>query len=178
MQVAGQEGFADLRPLFKGKKYFGVDYRIGLGVDMVADITNLRAIEDNSVGTVICCDTFEHICNPFKAISELKRISKGMVIITSVMNFPIHSYPHDFYRYTPQGFEYLLSDFEHSQVISVGRHDFPHTVIGIASNKSFNTLDLTEYEKKWYNQQTKSQMLLSLYVRMKRRALGVKTLSL
>jgi hypothetical protein len=36
MQVPGQEGLADLRPLFPGKKYVGTDMAKGLGVDIVA----------------------------------------------------------------------------------------------------------------------------------------------
>ncbi len=40
-QVAGQEEIADLRGLFSGKDYLGIDLREGPGVDEVADVENL-----------------------------------------------------------------------------------------------------------------------------------------
>jgi len=42
LQVPGQEGFADLRPIFEGKRYIGCDMREGPGVDLVL---NLHAID-------------------------------------------------------------------------------------------------------------------------------------
>ena len=37
--VEGQEELADLRPLFKGKKYIGCDMRPGPGVDRIEDVS-------------------------------------------------------------------------------------------------------------------------------------------
>ena len=42
-QVAGQEGLADLRPLFRGRRYVGCDMRPGPGVDEVMDLQIGRA---------------------------------------------------------------------------------------------------------------------------------------
>lgn len=42
LQVSGQEGFADLRPLFPNKEYVGCDIREGPGVDhrLVLELTS------------------------------------------------------------------------------------------------------------------------------------------
>ena len=90
-QADGQESAADLRDIFPGIDYVGCDMRPGKGVDRVLD---LHAIDlpNTSVATVISCDTLEHVEYPRQAIAEIHRIldPQGMLIITSVMNFPIH----------------------------------------------------------------------------------------
>ena len=53
--------------------------------------------------------------------------------MSSTMNFPIHNFPNDYWRFTPSAFKSLLKIFKHSLVYSVGDKDFPHTVVGIAS---------------------------------------------
>lgn len=132
LQVPGQEAFADLRPLFPGKQYFGADMREGLGVDRVL---NLHAIdlEDHSVGTILSLDTLEHVEYPHKAVSEIHRVLKpnGIAILSSVMDFPIHDFPYDYWRFTPEAFKSLLKPFAHSFVGFAGRTSFPHTVVGV-----------------------------------------------
>src|SRR4030042_3500545 len=89
-RVEGQEEFADLRPFFPGKVYVGCDMRSGLGVDRIEDVHCLK-MKTNSVGTVLIFDTLEHVENVHQAMKEIYRILKpgGMVIMSSVMNFPI-----------------------------------------------------------------------------------------
>ena len=58
-QVAGQESL-DLRGLFPGRDYIGLDMRPGPGVDCVASAEKLPQA-DASIGTVIACNTFEHV---------------------------------------------------------------------------------------------------------------------
>jgi SAM-dependent methyltransferase len=151
MQVPGQEEFADLRPLFSGKQYFGADMREGPGVDK---ILNLHEIElpSGCVGTVLCLDTLEHVEYPHKALEEIYRILKpdGIVIISSVMNFRIHDYPHDYWRFTPEAFKSLLKPFSDSFVGFVGLKDFPHTVVGIGfKEKSFPLSQFEMDYEKW-----------------------------
>ena len=153
LQVDGQEGFADLRQYFKGKEYIGCDYRAGLGVDFVTDITDIK-LPDNSVSTILCIDTLEHVCNPQKAVDEMFRILKpgGILLMTSVMYFPIHSYPYDYYRFTPDGFKYLLSNFRNA-TFYCGHKLKPHTIVGIASKDGDlpNLSKISEWAKKNYN---------------------------
>ena len=59
-QVEGQVGFADLRSLFPGKPFLGCDMRSGPGVDRVEDVSAMT-LGDESAGTIICLETFEHV---------------------------------------------------------------------------------------------------------------------
>lgn len=132
LQVSGQEGFADLRPLFPGQEYVGADMREGTGVDKLLDLHDID-LPSESVGTVICLDTLEHVEYPHKALEEIHRILKsdGTAVISSVMFFPIHDYPHDYWRFTPEAFRSLLKPFRSSFVGFAGDQLFPHTVVGI-----------------------------------------------
>ena len=141
-QVEGQEGFADLRPLFSGKKYVGADLRKGPGVDVILDLHDIN-LPSESVGTVLILDTLEHVEYPRKAIENARTILKedGIVVITSVMNFALHDYPQDYWRFTPEAFRSLLKQFSYSFVDSLGNPEFPHTILGIGF-KSLGHRDL------------------------------------
>lgn len=131
-QVTGQEGFADLRPLFPGLEYVGCDYRPGPGVDKVLDLHKID-LPSESVGTVLILETLEHVEFPWKAMEEIFRILRpgGIVVMSSVMDMPIHSYPHDYWRFTPEAFQSLLGDFADTFAGSAGNAWFPHTIVGI-----------------------------------------------
>ncbi len=134
-QVKGQEGYADLRPLFKNNFFVGVDIRIGPGVDTLHDIHNL-GFKNNCASWVLCLDTLEHVKNPLEAVAELKRVmkKKGIIILSSVMDFPIHEHPWDFWRFTPQIFDEMFSDLKYKLILYQGEHLKPHTIIGLGSN--------------------------------------------
>ncbi len=132
LQVQGQEGYADLRSFFRGKKYIGADIQKGRGVDQILNLHNID-LRSESVGTVLIMDTLEHVEFPRKAIDEVYRILKpnGILVVSSVMNFPIHDYPHDYWRFTPEGFKSLMKIFPCFLVDFAGNKKCPHTVIGI-----------------------------------------------
>ncbi len=134
LRVPGQEEIADLRPLFPGRAYIGTDFREGLGVDKVVDLHNIK-LPKRSVGTAIMLETLEHVEYPRKALENLHRVLKndGILIISSLMNFPIHNYPYDYWRFTPEGFKSLLKGFAFSFVEFFGDPEFPVSILGIAS---------------------------------------------
>ncbi len=157
-QVKGQEGFADLRPLFKDKIYFGCDLRKGRGVDKVLDLHSIK-LSDHTAGTVICVDTIEHVEYVRKATDEIHRILKpnGKLIISSVMDFPIHSHPNDYWRFTPEGFKSILKRFKNSYVFGVGYKIMPHTIVGIAGKGELKLKkemldEINKWKKRWVEQ--------------------------
>jgi len=151
-QVPGQEGFADLRPFFPLKKYVGADLIEGPGVDIILDVHDID-LPSESVGTVLLMDTLEHVEFPRKAIEEIHRILKpnGVLIMSSVMNFQIHDYPNDYWRFTPEAFRSLLKPFASSFVDFAGESNFPHTVVGMGFKEyDFRAMDkFTERFKFW-----------------------------
>jgi SAM-dependent methyltransferase len=137
----GQEQEAYLRDFFPGVEYIGCDVQEGPNVDRVEDIHKL-SFADDSVGTVVCVEVLEHVHDPLRAVREIHRVLKpgGVAVLTSVMFFPIHSHPWDFWRFTPEGFELVLSPFETSLVFAVGMDVLPEGVFGVGVKGAFDGL--------------------------------------
>jgi SAM-dependent methyltransferase len=111
-QVEGQEAIAELRGLFPGKRYTGLDRRPGPGVDLLADVEDLPQA-DTSVGTVIAMNTFEHVPRFWRGFAEIRRVLKpdGALLVSCPFHFKIHNYPADYWRFSPAALELLLEDY-------------------------------------------------------------------
>jgi SAM-dependent methyltransferase len=146
LQVSGQEGYADLRPIFPGKHYIGCDARMGVGVDRIEDLMGL-SLEDETAGTVLILDTLEHVENCHRAMEDVHRILKpeGILAISSVMLFPIHEHPFDYWRFTPEAFRLLLRGFPTALVSFEGEPEIPHTVFGVASKSRLPEQAVADY---------------------------------
>jgi SAM-dependent methyltransferase len=124
-QVAGQETISDLRPLCSGKTYIGCGMQTGPGVDRLEDIHKL-SFRSGEVGTFLLANTLEHVADPHRAMHEIYRCLRddGVVIYSSVMNFPIHAFPNDYWRFTPEAFRALAADFPRAMIFSAGPPNF------------------------------------------------------
>ncbi len=133
LQTEGQEEFADLRPYFGARSYLGMDMRPGPGVELLGDLHRIP-LSDAGAGTILMLDTLEHVADPVGAIEEAHRALRpgGVLIIGSVMNFPIHNYPADYWRFTPAAFDHLLRRSRARAVMFQGDAEFPRTVLGVA----------------------------------------------
>lgn len=136
---------SDLRPFFPGKQYIGTDMRPGPGVDLVMDVTDTK-LDSESVGSVVLLETLEHVKYPFVAMAEARRIlqPEGVVIISSVFNFPIHAHPDDYWRFTPSAFELLLADFRYSIIDWNGDKKSPKSVVGVGFKGEVGPVKLEE----------------------------------
>jgi SAM-dependent methyltransferase len=130
--AAGQEEIADLRPVFRASEHIGCDIQEGPGVDRVEDVHHL-SFADESIGTVICLETLEHVADPLRAVREMHRVLRpgGILAVSSLMFFPIHEHPWDYWRFTPEGFGLLLAPFESTLVEWHGYELLPEGVYGI-----------------------------------------------
>src|SRR3989344_8743773 len=101
-QEKNQKLLTNLRNIFKFKKYIGIDIRKGPGVDYVVNAENLP-FKNNTQSLIICLETLEHASKPWKIASEIERVIKnrGMIIVSSQQNYPLHKHPSDYFRYTP-----------------------------------------------------------------------------
>lgn len=131
-QVEGQLDYADLRAVFAGKTYVGCDMRAGPGVDRVEDVSAIN-LPDNSAGTVLCIETFEHVFEVRRAFDEVFRVLQpgGVFLITSPLNFRIHAYPDDYWRMTPSCLRRMLGNYAARLSGFQGHHKFPHSVMGL-----------------------------------------------
>lgn len=129
----GQEQLADLRSLVRLEPYIGCDIQPGPKVSVVCDIHHLP-FRNDSVGTILCAEVLEHVHDPIRAVAEIHRVLRpnGVVIATSVMFMPVHEHPWDFWRFTPDGFGLLFSDFESSLAFGYGFDLLPEGVQAVA----------------------------------------------
>lgn len=138
-RVPGQEARGDVRSCFPGRRFVGCDLSPGLGVDEVQDLHRLTLAAD-TIGTALLLDTVEHVREPFRAMAELYRCLRpgGLLVMTSVMYFPIHLHPDDYWRFTASGFASLVAPFDDSIVEMVGLRTLPHTVVAAAFKAPVN----------------------------------------
>jgi SAM-dependent methyltransferase len=132
-QVPGQEDIADLRPLFRGKSYLGVDKRPGPGVDRVADVEALD-LPDRSFGTVIAMNTFEHVPRFWRGFDEVYRVLRpdGVLLLSCPFYFHIHGHPNDYWRFTPEALDLLLADYPSKIIGRQGPRTRPAGVWAVA----------------------------------------------
>jgi SAM-dependent methyltransferase len=143
-QMEGQVGYSDIRCFFRGEKFVGIDYIAGPGVDHVDDIRRLT-LADGSVKTAICLEVLEHVDDIWSAANELFRVlsEDGILIISVPFEIRIHGSPHDYWRFTPSGLEYLFRSFEHKFLSYVGPVNNPKNVVAVLSK---NTIDLSKLQ--------------------------------
>lgn len=111
-QVAGQEEFANIRSFFPGQTYVGLDMRPGPGVDMLGDVECLPQASA-SIGTVLALCAFEHVPRFWKGFDEIYRVLRpdGALLVACPFYFHIHSFPSDYWRFTPHALELLLEEY-------------------------------------------------------------------
>lgn len=77
--------------------------------DAVADLNAPLPLASDSFDTVLLSDVLEHIREPAALLSEIERIlvPGGRLILNVPFYYWLHEQPHDYYRYTRFGLEYL-----------------------------------------------------------------------
>lgn len=128
---------ADMRPFFQGMAYVGCDRRQGPGVDHELDLHDMD-LESCVARTALCLEALEHCEYPDRVVSEIHRILEpgGLMLLTTVFNFPIHLHPSDFWRFTPQALAFLLTaKFEHFIVGFTGPSENPVSVFAVAQRE-------------------------------------------
>jgi SAM-dependent methyltransferase len=92
-----------VRHCFTGE-YVGVDMRPGKNVDIVLDAHDIeREFGKERFDTIVCCEMMEHD-NAFwvtmKAIGEVLKPGGRLILTTRGIDFPLHEYPSDYWRFT------------------------------------------------------------------------------
>jgi SAM-dependent methyltransferase len=80
-------------------------------LDVVFDVTGRVPFADGSFDTVFCCSVLEHAVEPWEAFSEMWRILApgGVAIVSLPFVYNLHDEPHDYYRFTRYGIQYLAT---------------------------------------------------------------------
>jgi hypothetical protein len=106
-------------------EYLGTDLEAGPDVDLVADIHRLTQVTgEESFDVIVSCSTLEHLKYPHVATHELMKALRigGVLFIQTHQTFPLHAYPHDYFRFsrealaglfgTQMGFRVLMTDYQ------------------------------------------------------------------
>lgn len=95
-------------------EYIGVDWRNSShdqsNVDISTDLTARLPFENDYADTIASFQVMEHLPEPSFFLSECYRILRpgGALLITVPFMWEVHEAPHDYFRYTRYGLEYLL----------------------------------------------------------------------
>jgi len=93
--------------------------------DVDIDDAQSLSYEDNSWDNIVSDQMLEHLPRPWDAVNEMFRVCKpgGYVICTTCSWNPVHRCPKDYYRFMPDGMEYLFNKFEDVKIGSIGSRD-------------------------------------------------------
>lgn len=100
--------------------------------DVVCDLSDMKGVfEDDSFDVVVVMDVLEHVLEPQKAISEVRRVLRpgGKVILSVPFLFEIHAEPHDYWRFTHYGLRAMLRDL--ADVTIKERNAYAETLVVI-----------------------------------------------
>jgi SAM-dependent methyltransferase len=100
---------------FKGQRYYGVDLAVGDAawdysrLDVLADLTALP-FRTGAFHAAINVVTLEHLREPARALAEIARTLEpgGRLLLAAPHEWEVHQAPHDYFRYTRFGLQYLL----------------------------------------------------------------------
>jgi SAM-dependent methyltransferase len=89
--------------------------------DILGDIC-AHDFEGRAFDVIVLSEVLEHVHSPHLAIANIRAALRegGRLILTVPFLFPIHERPHDYYRYTRYGLEFLLRDFRE---VSIGERN-------------------------------------------------------
>jgi SAM-dependent methyltransferase len=96
-------------------RYVGLDLAVGdfewdySKLDVIGDLRFMPFV-DESFDAAICIQTLEHVNEPMLVTKEISRVLKpgGRYYLSAPMAWHQHQKPHDYFRYTSFGFQYLL----------------------------------------------------------------------
>jgi SAM-dependent methyltransferase len=104
-------------------EYIGVDwpgtFHDTQRVDVFADLSSPLPFCDACADTVTVFKVLEHLREPGRFLSECHRVLRpgGHIIILVPFLHQVHEAPHDYFRYTRYGLDYLLSRAGFSGVV-------------------------------------------------------------
>lgn len=109
---AGEAQYAEL---FDGLRYIAVDLGVGDAawsyrhLDGIADLQRLP-FRDAAFDACVNIVTLEHVREPGLVLTELARVlrSGGRLLLVTPLEWEEHQQPHDYFRFTRHGLEYLL----------------------------------------------------------------------
>lgn len=97
--------------------HYVLDMEPAPSVDIVGDGRSMP-LADASIDVVLITQVLEHIPEPLAVLSEIRRVLKpgGTLLLSVPSIFPKHGWPGDYWRYTLEGLQWILRDFQSVKV--------------------------------------------------------------
>jgi SAM-dependent methyltransferase len=116
-------GEGNYKHYFAMQRYCGIDLAVGDAawdysrLDVTGDLLNLP-FRDRTFDASLNVVTLEHVREPARVVAELARTLApgGRLLLIVPHEWEEHQQPHDYYRYTRYGLEYLLRQAGMSEI--------------------------------------------------------------
>jgi len=128
---------------FAKLRYYGLDLGIGDAawnygsLDVVGDLLNLP-FRDATFDACLNIVTLEHVTDPPQVLCEIARTLApgGRLLLVAPLEWEEHQQPHDYFRYTRYGLDFLLKNagFTEISIVPVGG------IFRLISRRLFNAL--------------------------------------
>jgi SAM-dependent methyltransferase len=97
-----------------GCRYIGVDWsssRHGRAPDIVSDLNRALDVPSEVADAVVSISVLEHLYQPHVMLAEAWRVLRpgGLLFLQVPFQWWVHEAPHDYYRFTRYGLEFLLT---------------------------------------------------------------------
>jgi SAM-dependent methyltransferase len=122
-------------------RYVGVDLAQGPGVDELCDVASLVArFGESEFDLVVSTEMVEHVLEWRRAFDQMKRVLRpgGLFVLTTrSKGFPLHGYPHDFWRYELEDMRTIFADF----AAVIAERDSPEPGVFVSARKPLDWKD-------------------------------------
>lgn len=105
--------------------WLGTDIDGGPGVDIVCDLQRLHERTKKKFHGVFSPSTLEHIERPWTAVYAMAQVLHpgGVLFIQTHQTFPLHGYPHDYFRFSKEALHTMVWDAGLTTIAS--GYDYP-----------------------------------------------------
>lgn len=110
--------WADNKVLFgtEAKEWLATDMQVAPNIDLVLDMEFVGEVKtrklNNKFDTIVAIETFEHVFHynsvALNCFAALKK--GGTLLVTLPFGHPVHNFPYDYFRYTPEALLRIFSD--------------------------------------------------------------------
>jgi SAM-dependent methyltransferase len=98
--------------LFAHTRYVGYDVDTQGGRPDVCGHAAALPFRGATFDAALCTQVLEHVARPADLLAELRRVLApgGVLILTAPQHWRLHEEPHDYWRFTKYGLQWLLDD--------------------------------------------------------------------
>jgi SAM-dependent methyltransferase len=149
LEVGSQNVNGSPREVFKlhgPKRYVGVDFAHGKGVDLVMDVSDLTTyFGPESFDVVVSTEMLEHAQSWRVSVDQMKDVLRpgGLLVLTARgPGFPYHGYPHDYWRFTIEDFREIFADMK-IEVLEKDEPEMPGVLLKARKRFETGSIDLS-----------------------------------